>query len=319
MKRLTSCTGAACVLALVALAARDVAGAQDRQAVPRQGQASGQEPSQPRERRPPSDDPQKPQRRPPDDESRRAKPRDDRDRRPSERGQPPRRAAAPRRHYFTPIGVRVRWYYHPYFGFYYGPYYGPYYPGAGVVAPVRFNEGSLRLKVRPVGTEVYVNGYYAGIVDDFDGVFQRLYLPRGEHEITLRLTGYQSHAVPVRVRRGETIDIVHEMHRLAPGRSDLPAPAPRRVPPEWSEPPVSGEQRASPYGILALRTDPSDAQIVIDGEAWAAIAGQSEFVIHLMAGWHRIEVRREGYQQFSTRVELIEGQTIRLDASLVRR
>lgn len=76
MKRLTSSTGAACVLALVALAACDVAGAQDRQAVPRQGQGSGEEPSQPRERRPPSDDPQKPQRRPPDDESRRAKPRD---------------------------------------------------------------------------------------------------------------------------------------------------------------------------------------------------------------------------------------------------
>jgi hypothetical protein len=311
-KTLSSIARLTCLLSLMGIAACNAADAQDRHAVPRQG--SGQDADRPREHRPPDDDSRRAQ--PRDD---RAQPRDDRDRRAPDRGQPPRRAAPPGRHYFTPIGARVRWHYHPYFGFYYGPYYGPYYPGAGPVAFVRFNEGALRLKVKPVETEVYVNGYYAGIVDDFDGVFQRLYLPRGEHEITLRLAAYQSHIIPVRVRRGETLDIVHEMHRLPSGRLDMPPPVPRRVPPEWNEPPVSGEQPASPYGILALRTDPSDAQVVVDGEGWAAIPGQSEFVVHLMAGWHRIEVRREGYQPFSTRVELMEGQTVRLDASLVRR
>jgi hypothetical protein len=175
------------------------------------------------------------------------------------------------------------------------------------------------LKVAPVNTEVYVNGYYAGIVDDFDGILQRLYMPRGEHEITLRFRGYESHTIPVRVRSGQTIDIAYQMHRLPAGRPDSAPPAPRPLPREWSEPPAHGDLPASPYGILALRTDPSDAQLVVDGEAWAPVAGQAEFVIHLMAGWHQIEVRREGYEAFSTRLELTEGQTVRLEARLRRR
>jgi len=292
-------------ISIASFAAFSLARAQDRQAVPREGA-------------------REPQRRPPDGDERRAQPRpapprDDHDRRAPDHGQPPHRVDVHPRYYpFSPVGARVRFHYHPYFGFYYGPYYGPYYQGPGY-AFVRFDQGALRLKVKPVETEVYVNGYYAGVVDDFDGMFQRLYLPRGEHTITMRLPGYGLHAVVVRVRRGEAIDIVHEMRPLAPGMPDPPPPTPRPLPREWTEPPVAGEEPASSYGILALRTAPSDAQVIVDGEAWAPVDGQSEFVIHLMPGWHQIEVRREGYQPFSMRVELIEGQTTRLDASLVRR
>ena len=37
------------------------------------------------------------------------------------------------------------------------------------------DSGSLRVIVDPEKTRVYVDGYYAGIADDFDGIFQRLY------------------------------------------------------------------------------------------------------------------------------------------------
>ena len=63
---------------------------------------------------------------------------------------------------------------------------------------------------------------------------------------------------------------------------------------------------------------PSDAQVTVDGEAWAAIAGLPEVVIHLPAGWHDLQVRKEGFQPFSTRVQLTEGQTTRLAVSLAR-
>jgi hypothetical protein len=157
-------------------------------------------------------------------------------------------------------------------------------------------------------------------VDDFDGVFQRLYLPSGEHQLALRLAGYQTHVLPVRVSPGDTLDITHQMRRLGAGEQALPLPVPRALPREWTEPPddaVDGEL-ASPYGVLALRTDPPDARIFVDGEAWAAVNGQAEFLIHLPAGWHQLEVRREGYQVFSTRVELSQGHTTRLDVRLVR-
>jgi hypothetical protein len=171
-----------------------------------------------------------------------------------------------------------------------------------------------------VETEVYVNGYYAGIVDDFDGAFQRLYLPAGEHQITLRLAGYETFTLPVRVPLGDTLDVAHQMRRLGEGERALPLPVPRALPPEWTEPSGAADEErpSSPYGILALRTDPADARILVDGEAWAAVAGQAEFVIHLPAGWHQLEIRCEGYQPFSMRVELAEGHTTRLDARLVR-
>ncbi len=302
------------------------AGAQQRQAVPRDGAEESKPPSAP-------------QRRPPEGE-RRAVPRapapeaQRRDGGEARRGQaqprrePPRRAevpqryhAVPRAYYFPPIDVRRAFYYHPYFGFYYGPYYGPFYPYPGPFArSVRYSTSALRLKVRPVETEVYINGYYAGIVDDFDGVFQRLYLPAGEHQVALRLAGYQTFVVPVRVPPGDTLDITHQMRRLGTGEQALPPPTPRALPREWTEPPddAAGDEIASPYGILAIRTDPADARILVDGEAWGAVEGQAEFLIHLAAGWHQLEVRRDGYQVFSTRVELSEGHTTRLDVRLTR-
>lgn len=48
------------------------------------------------------------------------------------------------------------------------------------------------MRVRPDETQVYVNGYYAGIADDFDGAFRRLYLPTGEHHLAFRLEGYEA-------------------------------------------------------------------------------------------------------------------------------
>ena len=81
------------------------------------------------------------------------------------------------------------WFSDPWYG-YYGPWgYPPPYP----YHYYRMDPGaSLRLEVKPQEAEVYVDGYYAGIVDDFDGVFQRLPVTPGEHEIELYLDGYRS-------------------------------------------------------------------------------------------------------------------------------
>ena len=53
----------------------------------------------------------------------------------------------------------------------YGTYYGTYgYP-----------TGELRLQVRPRDAQVFIDGSYAGTVDDFDGTFQSLRLEEGEY------------------------------------------------------------------------------------------------------------------------------------------
>lgn len=82
--------------------------------------------------------------------------------------------------------------------------------------------------------------------------------------------------------------------------------------------PRGGDQLASPFGVLAIRVEPADAQIFLDDEAWLGMAGLPELVIHLAAGWHVLEIRKEGYQTFSTEIELSEGATTRLNVKLNR-
>jgi hypothetical protein len=222
-------------------------------------------------------------------------------------------------YYFPPVSLQRGFYYHPYFGFYYGPYYGPFYPYPGPhFGYLASATSAIRTRVKPVETQVYVNGYYAGVVDDFDGVFQRLYVPAGRHQIELHLEGFANYRQSVYVGPGDTLEIDHQMRPLAPGGVTEPLSPPQPSPLDWgtTPPAVADDRPASPFGILALRVDPADAEILVDDEAWTALEGRAELVIHLEAGWHRLEIRKEGYQPFRTEVELSEGATTRLGVKL---
>jgi len=76
---------------------------------------------------------------------------------------------------------------------YYDPFWGDYYWGApygyGYVVPT-VAEGHLRIEVTPKDAQVFVDGSYAGVVDDFDGHFQHLNLPPGGHHIEVRAQGF---------------------------------------------------------------------------------------------------------------------------------
>lgn len=242
---------------------------------------------------------------------------------PPPRAVPPHYYGYPRAYYFPPVSLQRGYYYHPYFGFYYGPYYGPFYPYPGpLFGPLPFSASAIRTRVKPVETQVYINGYYAGIVDDFDGVFQRLYLPAGQHELELHLDGYRSYRQRLYVAPGDTLEIAHQMQPLGPGELNEQPPATQALSSEWTSvsPPVGGDRPASPFGILAVRVEPADAQVFVDDEAWLTTEGQGlqELVIHADAGWHRLEIRREGYQTFRTEVDLAEGATTRLNVKLMR-
>ena len=49
--------------------------------------------------------------------------------------------------------------------------------------------GSLRLKVKPADAQVYVDGYFMGVVDSFDGSFQKLTVEEGAHKVEVRSEG----------------------------------------------------------------------------------------------------------------------------------
>jgi hypothetical protein len=233
---------------------------------------------------------------------------------------PPGYFGPPRVYVFPPVSRHRTFYYHPYFGFYFGPYYGPYYPYPGpYVGPQRFTASAVRTRVKPVETEIYVNGYYAGVADDFDGVFQRLYLPAGVHEIELYLAGYQSYRQVVRQVPGDTFELRHQMLVLGPGQVSRAPMSPRPVPDDWRSQPdeTASDRPVSPDGVLSLRVDTTDAQVFVDNELWLGTEGQTAFVIHAPAGTHVIEVRKTGHQTFRTEIALSAGSSVQLSVQLV--
>jgi len=107
---------------------------------------------------------------------------------------------------YRPYGYRPGWSFNLYFGHPYAGYYGPAGGGYGYYAlSPGFAYGSLRIVDAPQEAQVFVDGYYAGVVDDYDGVFQHLNLEPGSHRIELQVPGYGPVSFDVFVRPGETI------------------------------------------------------------------------------------------------------------------
>jgi hypothetical protein len=103
--------------------------------------------------------------------------------------------------------------------FYYDPYtWYPYdsynyrFNGYGYGYPT----GEIRLQVRPRHAEVYVDGYYAGRVDEFDGFVQALRLEEGPYTIEIVAPGYQTLVFDVRIQPGRKITYRGDMFPLRP-------------------------------------------------------------------------------------------------------
>jgi hypothetical protein len=107
-------------------------------------------------------------------------------------------------------GLAFGGYYGGYGDYYYDPWYGGSYPSNYSYG----YDGALRLKVKPREAAVYVDGYYAGEVDEFDGVFQRLHLDSGPHRIEITLDGYEPLNFDVRIQPDKTVTYKAEMKRL---------------------------------------------------------------------------------------------------------
>jgi PEGA domain len=92
-------------------------------------------------------------------------------------------------------------------GYPYGYYgYPGYYPPPGYVSVVPGRSyGGVRITGAPREAQVFADGYYVGVVDNFDGTFQHLNLEAGPHRIEIRHEGAEPVAFDVNVRPGETI------------------------------------------------------------------------------------------------------------------
>lgn len=90
-------------------------------------------------------------------------------------------------------------------GFYGSRYYGGSYYGGGYYGGRDYTIGELRLRVSPRHAQVFVDGYYAGIVDDFDGIVQAMKLEDGPYHIEIVAPGYAPLEFDVRILPGQKI------------------------------------------------------------------------------------------------------------------
>ena len=109
--------------------------------------------------------------------------------------------------------------YYPSIGVGYGFY--PFSVGFSFQGGPKDPRGTVRFDVYPKQTEVYVDGYYAGIVGDFG----KLRLDPGGHDITLYLDGHRVFAETVYASTGSSVRLHHEMEPLEPGEPAAPRPA----------------------------------------------------------------------------------------------
>ncbi len=219
------------------------------------------------------------------------------------------------------------WYYPGWYGSYWWPYdvygwYGgywgyPYWGGTGGAGyqDVGREAGSVRVLVDPSEARVYVDGYYAGVVDDFDGLFQRLHVAPGRHEITFKLEGYQSHRVKVYVSPDATLKLHYTMQKgTGETVEDLAGNVPeaRRESDRGDDRSLGRQDRDESYlatGAAKLKLDvrPADASVYVDGAFRGN--GREAATLPLPAGRHRIEVVRPGYRTIDREVEVAPGET----------
>lgn len=276
------------------------------------------------------------------------------------------RSAAERRHPRPGTGTGgrghdhrpyVRYWYSPgnygYYGFYdwwYGPgWYGGYYGHYPAYAYGRhsYNDhGALRLQVRPKTARVYIDGYYAGVVDDFDGVFQRLNVAPGRHELSFKLEGYKTHRVRLFVPPDQTLKVRHDLargdgedttddsldkpglewaeherersrrERYGERERERARDAEREV--ERDEPTADADDAPGDAGAgtLSLAVSPEQAAVYVDGTFRGT--GRDVNELNLPPGRHRVEVVAPGFRTFDSEIDVNAGAPNELKIVLER-
>jgi hypothetical protein len=214
------------------------------------------------------------------------------------------------------------------------PYYS-WYNATGFVSSLKVQATNKAFK----DAEVFVDGAPAGTVEDFDGLFQSLHVKPGSREIVLYKEGFRSVRQTVYIQPFDEKKLKFTLEPLRDGETQDPRPT---LPPPGAEPdPARGEppyrrsyrpvepdpqpepQQQRPadsrFGTLSLRVQPADAEVLVDGERWAASAEPDRLNLKLTAGRHKVEVRKEGFVTYAEDILIRDQGTITLNVVLTRK
>ena len=199
----------------------------------------------------------------------------------------------------------------------------------GYQGPARQQDYSsaLRFNVSPNRAEVFVDGSYAGRVDDFDGMFQRLRVRPGYHDVEFYLDGYRNIHERVYVEPNTQRTLSLNLQRLAYGERAYNRPVDRGRG-DWWDPRTNNS--SARFGTVSIGLAPYDAEVWVDGRRWSNNYGRNDqyngynrgrddrMALRLDPGRHRIEVRRTGYRTYARDVNVPTGGTVTFNVTLRR-
>jgi hypothetical protein len=198
-----------------------------------------------------------------------------------------------------------------------GPWWGypyPYPPYGGWRVYADWAMSYVRIDVEPKDAQVYVDGYFAGVVDDYNGIFQHLTLRPGPHLIEIRKTGYVSLAVELNLYPGQSVTYRRTME---PSTGETAPPVSVPIAPAFEEGALPPAAVDLPPGDVKFDVSPKDAEIYADG-FYAGIVDDFNGSQHLelAPGRHHIELKMNGYETVVVEVSIESGRSITYRAAL---
>jgi hypothetical protein len=204
-------------------------------------------------------------------------------------------------------------YYRPYYrhyGYGYGPSrygYGGYWRGEG-----RGGEalGAIDLNVKPSKAEVFLDGKYIGVADQYDGFPSYLWLEEGVYTLTLYKDGYQTVSREIAIQPDLSIDLRERLVKGESTRPEQPAPPAEKV--------VAPTATGGDPGRLTISVAPDDAVIYLDGHFYG-VASELAHVrsgLPIEAGEHTIEIVRPGYRTVERVIEIGAGESVSMEETL---
>jgi hypothetical protein len=163
--------------------------------------------------------------------------------------------------------------------------------GNKVMGEVQF-EGASKVE-RDSG--VWVDGGYLGYLKELKGNKKVLLLP-GEHEISVRQSGYEDFVQKIVVEPGQTQLVRVTMHLMP--RAQTPAIT----------------------ATLKVTVQPGRAAVFLDGNyvGHASELGGATHSLLISPGKHQIKVELPGYRTFETEVNLLAGQKSEVKTELAK-
>ncbi len=234
--------------------------------------------------------------------------------------------------YYDPFDYYGYGYYSPYFYLGLGSYYsGPevhvYGGGGGGSSAYQrdIGRGALDLDLRPESAEIYVDGVYVGVADQYDGFPTYLWLEEGTYEIAFYKDGYETIFRQYTIYPGVTIEVNDRMRKgdAVPPTGAYPSSSgPPAASPSSGSNPSAGTGGNPAFGgddsRVVITATPGDAAVYLDGHFVGTAAEVSELGAGLIVepGDHVIDVIRPGYDSQQVPVSVAAGERVELKLSL---